>query len=177
MNTEIIAAGFGGQGIMSMGKFIAEAALNQDLDVSWVPSYGPEMRGGTANCSIIISDKAIGSPVVTNPSVLIAMNLPSLNRFEGQISPDGTIFLNSSIIKEASERRDVKAVHIPCDEIAAALGNGKAANMVMLGAFAAATGVLRLQTIKALVAEKFTGAAAGLADINIKALEQGAQAI
>jgi len=177
LTTEIIAAGFGGQGIMSMGKFIAEAAVNQDLNVSWVPSYGPEMRGGTANCSIIISDKAIGSPVVTNPSVLIAMNRPSLNKFEGQISPDGTIFVNSSIIKSVAEGRDIKAFYVPCDEVANTLGNGKVANMVMLGAFAAATGVLKLQAIKDLIIEKYTGAKAKLADLNINALECGAQGI
>lgn len=177
MKTEIIAAGFGGQGVMSLGKFIAEAAVSENLDISWVPSYGPEMRGGTANCSVIISSKAIGSPVVSHPSILIALNQQSLKKFEKHVSSEGTIFINSSIIKETVKRKDIYAVYVPCDEIAGGLGNGKVANVVMLGAFAAATGVLKLQTIKDLIVEKYTGAKAKLADINIKALERGAQAI
>lgn len=173
METHIVAAGFGGQGVMSIGKLIAETAVSQDLDAAWVPSYGPEMRGGTANCSIIISQEAIASPVVTNPTVLIAMNQQSLDKFEDKVSPDGTIFVNSSIIKSTVHREDVSAVYISCDEIAASLGSGKVANMVMLGAFAAATGALKLQAIKKLIVGKYTGAKAKLAEINIKALEYG----
>ena len=132
MKKEVILSGFGGQGVMSIGKNLVEAGVEEGLEVSWVPSYGPEMRGGTANCTVILSDERIGAPLVENPTELIAMNRPSLTKFEDTVVPGGVIFVNSSIVSEKVRRMDVKAVYIPCDEIAIELGNPKVSNMVML---------------------------------------------
>jgi len=126
-------AGFGGQGALTAGVVIATAGMNEGLDVSWLPSYGPEMRGGTANCSVIISGKRIGSPVVINPNILVAMNGPSLDSFENDVVPGGVIIVNSSIVERKVKRTDVKAIHVPLTEIAAGLGLRAAANMVGLG--------------------------------------------
>jgi len=177
MKKEIMVAGFGGQGVMSIGKLLVEAGVKEDMDVSWVPSYGPEMRGGTANCSVILSDKPIGSPLVYNPSELIAMNEPSLAKFENDVVPSGSIFINSTIIKEAVERSDVQVYSVPCDSIALDLGNIKAANMVMLGAFVAATDSLKMSTLQSMVQHMFTGSKEKLAVLNMKALERGALCI
>lgn len=177
MIREIIIAGFGGQGVMSIGKSLVEAGVEENLEVSWVPSYGPEMRGGEANCSVVLSDEMIGSPLVTAPSELIAMNLPSLRRFEDAVLPGGCILINSSIIKEEPNRTDIKVCKVPCDEIALELGNSKVANMVMLGAYVTATGVLKMETLQEMVMNMFTGRKAKLADLNMKALERGAACV
>ena len=129
----ILLAGFGGQGILFTGKVIAYAGLMEEKEVSWLPSYGPEMRGGTANCSVCLSDAKIGSPLVTNPDVLVAMNLPSLEKFENDVVPGGIIIVDSSIIKKKVERDDVKTIYIPASEIAENAGIKGAANMVILG--------------------------------------------
>lgn len=129
----ILLAGFGGQGILFTGKVIAYSGLMENLEVSWLPSYGPEMRGGTANCSVCLSENKIGSPLVTNPDVLVAMNLPSLEKFEKDVVPGGLIIVDSSIIKRKVERTDVKTVYIPASEIAEKAGIKGAANMVILG--------------------------------------------
>ena len=173
MKKEVILSGFGGQGVMSIGKNLVEAAVEEDLEASWVPSYGPEMRGGTANCTVIISDGRIGAPLVERPSEVIAMNRAALAKFEGSAAPGGTVFVNSSIVPDKVRRDDVKAVYVPCDEIAAELGNGKVANMVMLGAYVAATGVLKPETIEHMIQEMFTGAKAKLVPLNLEALHRG----
>jgi 2-oxoglutarate ferredoxin oxidoreductase subunit gamma len=139
MTHEIIISGFGGQGIMAIGKTLTEAGMKEGLSVSWLPSYGPEMRGGTANCSVVISGQDIISPMVLNPSELIAMNAPSLVKFESQVAENGKIFINSSIADEKVSRKDVSCFYVPCLEIAGELGNMKVANMVMLGAYIEAT--------------------------------------
>ena len=173
MNKEIILSGFGGQGIMSMGKNLAEAGVEEGLEVSWVPSYGPEMRGGTANCTVILSDERIGSPLVEAPSEIIVMNRAALHKFEPEVVPGGTVFVNSSIVPDKVSRKDLKAIYVPCDEIAAELGNGKVANMVMLGAYVAATGALKQETIETMIAEMFTGKKAKLVPLNMEALHRG----
>ena len=173
MKKEIILSGFGGQGVLSIGKNLVEAGVDEDLEVSWVPSYGPEMRGGTANCTVILSDERIGAPLVENPTELIAMNRPSLTKFEDTVVPGGAIFVNSSIVSEKVRRMDVKAVYIPCDEIAIELGNPKVSNMVMLGAYVAATGVLKVETIENMIREMFTGKKAKLVPLNMEALHRG----
>ena len=173
MKKEVILSGFGGQGVMSIGKNLVEAAVEEDLEASWVPSYGPEMRGGTANCTVIISDGRIGAPLVERPSEVIAMNRAALAKFEGSAAPGGTVFVNSSIVPDKVRRDDVKAVYVPCDEIAAELGNAKVANMVMLGAYVAATGVLEPETIEHMIQEMFTGAKAKLVPLNLEALHRG----
>ena len=173
----MIMAGFGGQGILFSGKFFAHKGLIEDKYLSWLPSYGPEMRGGTANCSVILSDTDIGSPIVNNPDCLMAMNLPSLLKFEPTVAPGGTIFVNSSIITEKVQREDVRVIYVPCLEIAQELGNMKVANMVMLGAYIQAMGNLGVETIKEMLVHMFTGPKAKLVDLNIEALRRGAACV
>ena len=177
MTNEIMIAGFGGQGVMAIGKTLAEAGMKENKDVSWLPSYGPEMRGGTANCCVVLTDDAIVSPIVLEPTELIAMNLPSLLKFEPTVKAGGTIFVNSSIITEKVTRTDVKAVYVPCLEIAQELGNLKVANMVMLGAYIQAMGTLQVETIKEMLVHMFTGPKAKLVDLNIEALARGAACV
>jgi len=173
MKKEIIISGFGGQGVMSIGKSLVEAGINEGLEVTWAPSYGPEMRGGTANCSVVLSDKPVGSPVFTYPTELIAMNVPSLIKFEPMVKEGGLIFINSSVVSEKVQRTDLKAVYVACDEIAYKVGNPKVGNMVMLGAYVAATGALKPDTIRKMITEMFTGPKAKLVDLNFKALDEG----
>lgn len=177
MTHEIIISGFGGQGVMSIGKTITEAGLHEALNVSWLPSYGPEMRGGTANCSVVLSTEQVGSPVVLEPTELIAMNKPSLLKFEQTVQPNGVILVNSSIVEVKAERSDVRVYYIPCNQIAAQLGNDKVANMVMLGAYIQATGLLSWQTIEKMLTEMFTGPKARLVALNLQALQQGAACV
>ncbi len=177
MTREIIIAGFGGQGVMSIGKTLTEAGLKEGYEVSWVPSYGPEMRGGTANCAVVISDEPIGSPVVSRPSELIAMNGPSLAKFEPQVTSGGLILVNASQAEQKVSRQDVKAYYIPSMEEAGKLGSFKVANMIMLGAYIKATGALKLETIADMLSHVFTGPKAHLVALNIKALEVGASYI
>ena len=177
MTNEIMIAGFGGQGVMAIGKTLAEAGMKENKDVCWLPSYGPEMRGGTANCSVVLTDDAIVSPIVLEPTELIAMNLPSLLKFEPTVKAGGTIFVNSSIITEKVTRTDVKVVYVPCLEIAQELGNMKVANMVMLGAYIQAMGNLSFDTIKEMLVHMFTGPKAKLVDLNIEALARGAACV
>ena len=174
MTREIIVAGFGGQGVMSIGKTLTEAGLEEGYEVSWVPSYGPEMRGGTANCSVVLSDEPIGSPVVSRPSEFIAMNGPSLVKFEPSVVPGGLILVNASQAEEKVQRQDVKAYYVPCMEEAGKLGNFKVANMIMLGAYIKATGALKMETIANMLSRVFTGPKAHLVALNVKALEVGA---
>ncbi len=177
MTNEIIISGFGGQGVMATGKTLCEAGMKEGKNVSWLPSYGPEMRGGTANCSVVLSDEPIVCPIVLEPSELIAMNLPSLIKFESAVVPGGAIFVNSSIINEKVQRTDVKAYYVPAIDIADELGNPKVANMVMLGAYIAAMKNLAADTIKEMLAHMFTGPKAKLVDLNIEALKRGAQCV
>ena len=135
MKQEIIMAGFGGQGVMLMGQVLAGAGMLEGKHVSWLPSYGPEMRGGTANCHVIVSDEPIASPYVAEPDVVIAMNLPSMDKFAPQLKKDGTLIINSSLIEVEPERTDINIVKVPANEIAGEVGSGRAANMVALGAF------------------------------------------
>ena len=172
MKKEIMIAGFGGQGVMAIGKSIVEAGMGEGREVTWVPSYGPEMRGGTSNCSVILSDEPIGSPIVYAPSELIAMNGPSLEKFEQSVQSGGIIFINGDS-DQAAHRRDVSVYPIPCDRIANGLGNPRVANMVMLGAYAAATGAIQKQTLEELIRHMFSGPKAHLIDLNLQALQAG----
>jgi len=148
---EIIIAGFGGQGILSAGRVLANAGLIEKKNVSWLPSYGPEMRGGTANCSVIIQKEKIGSPMATNPKVLIAMNRPSLEKFQNDVLPGGIIIYNTSLIDIEPSRKDVEIVSIKATGIADELGNVRVANMVALGTYIGYTGLLgREEVLKAL---------------------------
>ena len=177
MTNEIIISGFGGQGVMAIGKTLTEAGMKEGMEVSWLPSYGPEMRGGTANCSVVLSDESIVSPIVLEPTELIAMNLPSLLKFESLVKPGGTIFVNSSVVDKKVERTDVRAVYVDCIKIADELGNSKVANMVMLGAYIEAMKNLSTDTIKEMLVHMFTGPKAKLVDLNIEALKRGAACV
>ena len=177
MTNDILVAGFGGQGVMAIGKTLTEAGMKEGKEVSWLPSYGPEMRGGTANCSVVLSDDPIVSPIVLEPTELIAMNLPSLIKFEPTVKSGGTIFVNSSVIDKKVERDDVNVVYVDCLKIADELGNAKVANMVMLGAYIEAMKNLSTDTIKEMLIHMFTGPKANLVDLNIEALKRGAACV
>ncbi len=155
MQREVKFAGFGGQGILSAGKFLGEAGMEEDLEVAWVPSYGPEMRGGTAYCTVVIADHPIGSPVVTSPIDLVAMNRPSLEKFEPTVKAGGIILVNSSLIPDRVKRKDVIELLVPCNEEATKLGNKRGANMIALGAYVEATGVVDMKSVLKIVEEEF----------------------
>ncbi len=146
-NPRIILAGFGGQGILMLGLGLAQAGMQAGYHVSWIPSYGPEMRGGTANCHVNLSEERIGSPTVSKPSVLVAMNLPSLEKFESQVEPGGLIIYDTSLINQAPKRKDVAVLGIPVTEMADNLGNTRIANMIVLGAYIAYTGVMTKEVV------------------------------
>ena len=148
MENKVICAGFGGQGVMSMGQLLAYAGMIEDKHVSWLPSYGPEMRGGTANCGVTVSDEEIGSPIITNDAdIAIVMNLPSLIKFEKDVKPGGKIFVNSSLIEKKVERTDIEVYYIDANKVAADIGNIKAANLVMLGAVLKSTPIVDIESI------------------------------
>ena len=147
MERKIIIAGSGGQGILYMGKLMAFASMREKKEVTWFPSYGAEMRGGTANCTVIISDAMIGSPVVLNPDILVVMNSASLDKFQQRLRKKGLLFYDSSLIKNPGFREDVEPVGVPATKIASALGNTKSANMVVLGALIAKTGLLKKSSV------------------------------
>lgn len=152
----VIIAGFGGQGVLFIGRLLAYAAMKEERNVTWIPSYGPEMRGGTANCTVVISDEVIGSPVITSPNALIVMNNPSLDTFEPRLKTGGLLIMNSSLITQEAKRNDIAVVKVPANKIAFELGNDRAANMVMLGAYITRTKVVTKENIlKAL--KKYLG--------------------
>jgi 2-oxoglutarate ferredoxin oxidoreductase subunit gamma len=172
MQTEIKFAGFGGQGILLSAKLLAHAAMKQDFFVAWVPSYGPEMRGGTAYCTVVISDKRIGSPIIKNPSHLVAMNRPSLEKFANDVNPGGVIFINSSLIPTRSGRDDIIELVVPANDIAIKAGSVRAANIVALSAFAAKADIVDLELLKECVKEEFS-AKAKIIPLNMKAFDKG----
>jgi len=146
---QIIFAGFGGQGILSMGKFLAYAGMDANMQVSWLPSYGPEMRGGTANCSVIVQDEAVGSPIVTRADSVVVMNRPSLDKFESAIVPGGLLIMDSDLVDRMPERKDIEVIAIPAQSIAEEIGSKTIANMVLLGALVKKTGIVSMETILA----------------------------
>ncbi len=175
MQNEVKLAGFGGQGIMLMGKILAHAAMEQGFEVVWIPSYGPEMRGGTAYCTVVVSDRPIGSPIIKNPRHLIAMNRPSLEKFAPTVKPGGVIFINGSLIDIDSGRDDVDELVVPIIEIAKELGNVRTANIVALAAFVARSGMVDFERLKESVKEEFKRKEK-LIPLNLKALEAGRKA-
>ncbi|MFH2091900.1 MAG: 2-oxoacid:acceptor oxidoreductase family protein [Pseudomonadota bacterium] len=172
MQTEIQFAGFGGQGILLSAKLLAYAAMKQGFFVAWIPSYGPEMRGGTAYCTVVISDKRIGSPIIKNPSHLVAMNRPSLEKFAATIKPGGVIFINSSLIPTRSERDDIIELIVPANDVAIQAGSVKAANIVALSAFAAKSNVVDLDVLRECIKEEFA-AKAKIIPLNMDAFDRG----
>lgn len=178
MILESIFAGFGGQGVMLMGQLLAYSGMYEGKNVTYFPSYGPEMRGGTANCSVIVSDEPVGSPVISDLGILVAMNRPSMEKFEGMLKPGGMLFYNSSLIDVQPKRTDIKAVAVPANEIANDLGNIRVANMVVMGAILKATGVVNIDTVMRVLTEKvLTGKKKGLVEINRVALEKGMELV
>jgi 2-oxoglutarate ferredoxin oxidoreductase subunit gamma len=178
LNEKIICAGFGGQGVMSMGQLLTYAGMLEGKEVSWLPSYGPEMRGGTANCNVMLSDSMIGSPIITDDATTaIIMNLPSLDKFESDVVAGGRILINSSLIEKKVERTDVDAYYVPANEIAVELGNGRAANMVMLGAYLELVSPVAVDSILEAFKKVFGERKAHLIPLNQAALEKGAEAV
>ena len=172
MLQDVMFAGFGGQGIMLIGQMIAYAGLAEGREVSWFPSYGPEMRGGTAYCTVVVSDRPIGSPVTGNPRACVVMNRPSLEKFGPLVKPGGLLVVNSSLIPITAGREDIDELRVPCNELAMELGSGKAANMVVLGAFIGRTGVVTLESVDALIDMQFARKAKFI-PLNKQALRAG----
>lgn len=178
LNEKIICAGFGGQGVMSMGQLLTYAGMIEGKEVSWLPSYGPEMRGGTANCNVIISDTLIGSPIITfDATTAIVMNLPSLDKFEQELVAGGNLLINSSLISKKATRDDVNAYYIPANEIAVEIGNARAANMVMLGAYLKLVNPVSVESILEAFKKVFGERKAHLIPLNEEALRRGAELI
>ena len=173
MNKEILIAGFGGQGILFSGKFLAYEGLIDGKEVSWLPSYGPEMRGGTANCSIIISDSAVGSPIVSNPDILIAMNLPSLDKYENETKAGGQIFVDSSLIDIKVERTDVETYYIPATKMASDEGLTGLANMIIIGHMIAKSGIVPEENIEKAMQKVVPATKQNMFDLNMKAVQLG----
>ncbi len=173
MTTQILIAGFGGQGVLFAGKFLAYKALLEEKQLSWLPSYGPEMRGGTANCSVIISDEPVGSPIVSKPDVLIVMNLPSLDKYEDAVVPGGKIFVDSTLIEREVKRDDVDVYYIPATKLANDINAPTLANMIMIGKVIRETGVVPYDNIDKALDKVVSARKAALKEINFKALETG----
>jgi len=148
MQQEVIIAGFGGQGVLFAGQLLAYSAMDEGREVTWIPSYGPEMRGGTANCTVVVSEEEIGSPLVKNPTAVIAMNLPSLDKYEDLVAKDGVLVVNSSMINREVKREDIKVVSIPGNDIALEMGSERSLNMIMLGALLANLELLSLEAVE-----------------------------
>ena len=173
MMNEYIFAGFGGQGMLLIGKFLAMACMMDGKHVSWLPSYGPEMRGGTANCSVIVSDKPVASPLVDKADVVIAMNRPSLDKFESHVKPGGTLVINSSIIDRKAERTDINVVYCDANKIAESVGNPKGANVAILGALLEKSPVCSIDTMVEAIRVELGEKKAKFLEGNKKALEAG----
>lgn len=171
--TQILFAGFGGQGILFSGKFLAYEGLLEDRQVSWLPSYGPEMRGGTANCSVILSDEPIGSPIVGDPDILIAMNLPSYDKYENAVVKDGIVFVDSSLIQRKAVRDDIRTIYVPATQMADDAGLTGLANMVMVGKVIKETGIIPFENVDRALEKVISARHQNLAEANRKALAMG----
>lgn len=173
MNERIIMAGFGGQGVMTIGQLLTYGGMYEDREVSWLPSYGPEMRGGTANCHVTISDSPIASPIITKATSAVVLNNPSLEKFEASILPGGDLFINSSLVDLAPTRTDINIFLIPATEIAERIATGKSANMVMVGAYLGRHPVLDIATLQKVMEKTMTGKKANFIPGNIAAIKEG----
>jgi 2-oxoglutarate ferredoxin oxidoreductase subunit gamma len=173
MQTEIVISGFGGQGALFAGQLLSYTALEKDKHVTWFPSYGPEMRGGTAHCTVIISDEEIGSPVVRNPKAVIVMNLPSLDKYEPLVAPGGVLVVNTSLVDREPTREDVQVVLVPANDIAEELGEKRLANLVLLGALLARLDVLSLEDVGAALDRHIPEHRRNLLEANLVALDRG----
>ncbi len=172
--TQILLSGFGGQGILFAGKVLAYKGLTEDKHVSWLPSYGPEMRGGTASCSVIISDEPVGSPIVSKPDVLVAMNLPSLDKFEPTVAPGGIIFADSSLIERKVARDDVTVYYIPATKMAGDNGMPTLANMIIMGKLLHVLGEYNEESVIATLGKVISAKRADMLEVNRRAMQLGA---
>ncbi len=173
MEHKLIAAGFGGQGVMLLGQLVATAGMIDGKHVTWLPSYGPEMRGGTANCTVVVSDEPVASPVVDTPNEIVIFNIPSLLKFEPTLDKDGILVMNTSMIDREPSRKDIKVIKVPANDVADKLGVLKAQNMVMLGAYIEATKAVSFESVIKALEKKMTGKKAKFLDVNKKAIEEG----
>ena len=173
MTHSYLIAGFGGQGLLFAGKFLAYKGLLESKEVSWLPSYGPEMRGGTASCSVIIGDEPVGSPIVEHPDVLMVMNLPSLNRYEQAVQPGGTIFVDSTLVERKLERSDVKAVYLPATRLAVENDMPSLANMILTGKILEEMGEFDMDGVQAALKKVVSAKHPEMFDLNLKALQIG----
>ena len=169
----MLIAGFGGQGILFAGKFLAYQGLMEGKEISWLPSYGPEMRGGTANCSVIIADTPVGSPIVSNPDILAVMNLPSLDKYENATVPGAKIFVDSTLIDRKVKREDVAAYYIPATGMAREAGIPTLANMILVGKIIKETGIVSMGDIRKGLEKVVSARHADLLELNLKAIEMG----
>ncbi len=172
--TQYLFAGFGGQGILFSGKFLAYKGLTENKQVSWLPSYGPEMRGGTASCSVIISDTPVGSPIVSRPDVLVAMNLPSLDKYENEVKAGGVIFADSSLIERKVNRTDVTVYYIPATKLASDNNMPTLANMIIVGKILKEMGGYTEQSVNAALSKVISAKRADMLSVNLKAMQIGA---
>ena len=172
---QMLFSGFGGQGILFAGKFIAYKGLIDEKQVSWLPSYGPEMRGGTASCSVIVSDEAVGSPIVSKPDVLIAMNLPSLDKFENQVAPGGIIIADSTLIERKVMRDDVTTFYVPATRLASENGMPTLANMIIVGKLLKELGDFDEDSVNAALKKVISAKRADMLEVNLKAMRIGAE--
>ena len=168
-------SGFGGQGVISAGVLLAQAGMMEGKEVSFFPSYGAEMRGGTANCSVVVASDEVSTPIVSTPDTAIVLNEPSLAKFEPMVKPGGLLIVNSSLVNSKASRKDITVLYVPCNKIAEELGNGKVMNMVALGAFAAATGAMSVDAIAKALPKVFKKLKPEVIELNIKALTRGAE--
>lgn len=175
MQTEVIISGFGGQGTLYAGQVLAYAAMDEGKQVTWIPSYGPEMRGGTANCTVVISDEEIGSPTVKHPKAVLALNLPSLDKYEDMIAPGGCLVVNESMVNRKPERTDIRVVMLPANEIAREIGNERATNMVMLGALIANIEILPEDALEKALKNHTAQRLQKFVKMNIQALRRGGE--
>ena len=174
MQTEIVISGFGGQGTLFAGQVLAYAGMDEGKEVTWIPSYGPEMRGGTANCTVVISDEEIGSPLVRNPAAVIVLNLPSLDRYKSSVSPGGVLVANASLINRGPARADLVNIFIPASEIAEKIGASRLLNMVTVGALLARLPVLSIEAVERSLALHLPERHKRLLADNYRALREGA---
>jgi len=174
MQTEIIFSGFGGQGALFAGQLLAFAAMDAGMGVTWIPSYGPEMRGGTANCTVIIADEEIGSPTVRHPKAAVVFNLPSLDKYEPLVVPGGVLIANQSLINREFERTDLISVMIPANELAETIGNKRLTNMVMLGALLDKLPLIPLEKVEKALQNHIPEKHRHMLELNCKGLRNGA---
>jgi 2-oxoglutarate ferredoxin oxidoreductase subunit gamma len=170
---EVVFAGFGGQGVMTIGQLLAYTAMDEGKQVCWIPSYGPEMRGGTANCTVVVSDERIGSPIISNPLSACVFNRPSLDKFGPMVRRGGLLLINSSLIDVTSGRNDITEMLVPVNDMAMKLGNPRVANMIMLAAYVEATRMVTFKTLERMLDEKMGSRKKELLEINHRALEKG----